>query len=249
MVAQSGARVKVGDPVAWVRYDDGLTQEFPLDRLRLADFRHSVPWRQVRSRHGQAHYPGSYASATTGGFVIYESRLELARLLLADFDPQVEQIYAQPFRLAARAGGRVRHHVPDFLLVSAGGTARLVNVKPAARLQDPEVTEALAWPGVLAGRLGWEYEVWSGTDAAVLENVRFLAGYRRPGAVPAAEAERAWELVRDGEHLADAELRLAGGRPRHEVRPALLALLWAGRLTTDLTRPLSGESVLRRRPA
>jgi hypothetical protein len=162
MVAQSGTRVKVRDPVAWVRYDDGLTQEFPLDRLRLADFRHSVPWRKVRSRQGQAHYPGSYASATTGGFVIYESRLELARLQLADFDPQVEQIYAQPFRLAARAGGRVRHHVPDFLLVSGEGTARLVNVKPAARLLDPQVTEALAWPGVLARRLGWEYEVWSG---------------------------------------------------------------------------------------
>ena len=101
VVAQSGIRVKVSYPVAWVRYDDGLEQEFPLDRLRLADFRHSVPWRQVRSRHGQAHYSGSYASATTGGFVVYESRLELARLLLADFDPQVERIYSQPFRVAA----------------------------------------------------------------------------------------------------------------------------------------------------
>jgi hypothetical protein len=30
MVAQSGARVRVGDPVAWVRYDDGLTQDLPL---------------------------------------------------------------------------------------------------------------------------------------------------------------------------------------------------------------------------
>jgi hypothetical protein len=201
------------------------------------------------SRHGQAHYSGSYASATTGGFVVYESRLELARLLLADFDPQVEQIYAQPFRLAARVGGRARHHVPDFLLVSASGTARLVNVKPAERLRDPQVAEALAWPGALAGRRGWEYEVWSGADAVVLENVRFLAGYRRPGLVPAVEVERAWGLVRDGEQVADAELRLAGGRPRHEARPAVMALLWSGRLTTDLTRPLSGESVLRRRPA
>jgi TnsA endonuclease N terminal len=184
--------------------------------------------------------------------VVYESRLELARLLLADFDPRVEQIYAQPFRLVARIGGRVRHHVPDFLLVSAAGTARLVNVKPAERLQDPQVAEALAWPGVLAERRGWEYEVWSGTDASALENVRFLAEYRRPGLVPATEIDRAWELVRDGEQLADAELRLAGSRPRHEVRPALLSLLsllWAGRLTTDLSRPLSGESVLRRRPA
>ena len=78
MVARSGARLKVSDPVAWVRYDDGLTQEFPLDRLRLADFAGSVPWRQVRSRHGQTHYSGAYVSATMGGFVMYESRLELS---------------------------------------------------------------------------------------------------------------------------------------------------------------------------
>jgi hypothetical protein len=84
-------------------YDAGLAQEFPLERLRLDDFRHSVPWRRVRSRHGQAHYSGSYASATTGGFVVYESRLELARLLLADFDPQMEHIYAQP---PSRSGSR-----------------------------------------------------------------------------------------------------------------------------------------------
>jgi hypothetical protein len=152
MVAQSGARLKLSEPVAWVRYDDGLTQKFPLDRLRLADFRYWFPWRQVRSQHGQAHYSGSYASATMGGFVVYESRLELARLLPADFDPHVQQIYTQPFRLVARVGGRVRHHVSDFLLVSAAGRARLVNVKSAMRLQDPQVAEALAWPRVLAER-------------------------------------------------------------------------------------------------
>lgn len=246
MLAQHGAEVKAAGPVAWIRYNDGSVLEFALDRLRLADFAGSVPWRQVRSRHGDAHYCGSYASATTGGFVIYESRLELARLLLADFDPQVRHIYAQPFRLVAGSGGRLRHHVPDFLLVTKAGTARLVNVKPAARLADPDIAEALAWPGVLAGRRGWEYEVWSGADVTLLDNVRFLAGYRRPGVVPAEQVERAWRCVRDGEQLADAELRLAGDRPRHEARPALLALLWAGRLTTDLTRPLSGESVLRR---
>src|SRR5216683_2969984 len=192
MVAQSRARLKAHDPVVWVRYDDGSAQEFALDRLRLADLCDSVPWRQVRSRHGQDHYSGSYASATMAG------------------------------------------------------TARLVNVKPAARLADPKIAEALAWPGVLAERHGWEYEVWSGADVTVLENIRFLAGYRRPGVVPAGEVERAWACVRDDEQLADAELRLAGGRPRHEARPALLALLWSGRLATDLTRPLSGESVLRR---
>jgi hypothetical protein len=122
MVARSGTGVEPCYLVAWVRYDDGLTQGFALVRLRLADFRHSVPWRQVRSRHGQPHCSGSYASVATGGFVSYESRLELARLLLADFDPQMEQIYAQPFRLAARVGGRVRHHVQRVYVVELRGT-------------------------------------------------------------------------------------------------------------------------------
>ena len=40
------------------------------------------------------------------GHVIYESRLELARLLYADFDPSVNRIVAQPFLLTTRSTGK-----------------------------------------------------------------------------------------------------------------------------------------------
>ncbi|MGI5191683.1 LysR family transcriptional regulator [Promicromonospora sp. CA-289599] len=46
----------------------------------------AAPWRVLRWRHGQAHYSGWHWSATTGGHVVYESRLELARLLLDTHD-------------------------------------------------------------------------------------------------------------------------------------------------------------------
>jgi len=46
---------------------------------------------------GQKHYSGTRWSATEGGHVIHESRLELDRLLYADFDPRVNRIVAQPF--------------------------------------------------------------------------------------------------------------------------------------------------------
>jgi hypothetical protein len=82
--------------------------------------------------------------------LVYENRLELTRLLLADFDPAVTAIAAQPFLLRAHAGGRVRRHVPNFFLVRADESALLVNVKPAARLADPAVAGALEWPGRLA---------------------------------------------------------------------------------------------------
>ena len=233
-------------PSASVRYDDESVRELPFGQLRLADFTWSVPWRKFRSVRGQLHYPGRYASATMGGPVVYESRLELARLLLADFDPAVQAIYAQPCRIVARVDGRIRRHVPDFLLATTSGTVRVVNVKPAARLADPKIAQALAWPGELIEKRGWEYEIWSGADRVVLENVRFLAAYRRAGVVPEADIERAWDSVRDGDQLAVAEHRLAEGRPRHEARPPIMALLWSGRLTTDLSRPLSGDWVLRR---
>ncbi|WP_258021521.1 TnsA-like heteromeric transposase endonuclease subunit [Streptomyces anatolicus] len=166
-----------------------------------------------------AHYSGEYASATTGGQVVYENRLELARRLLADFDPSVCGIFAQPLRMVARVDGKVRSHVPDFLLVMRSGTVRVVNVKPASRLQNPKVALALAWPGHLIVRHGWEYEIWSGADPTLLENIRLLAAYRHPGVVPADEVERAWREVLDGEELALAERRLAGtGSPRKPVR-------------------------------
>ncbi|MFQ6197236.1 TnsA-like heteromeric transposase endonuclease subunit [Streptomyces sp. NPDC000405] len=246
-VRSSGsARRRCRVSTASIRYEDAPVREVPVRQLRLADFAESKPWRAVRSVHGMTHYSGKYSSATTGGHVVYESRLELARLLLADFDPAVKGIFAQPCRLAARVGDRLRHHVPDFLLVMRSGTVQVVNVKPANRLEDPKVAEALAWPGELIRQHGWGYEIWSGADRVLLENVRFLAAYRRPGVVPEPEVEQAWQQVVDGEELALAERRLAGGRPPEEARPALMALLWSGRLTTDLSRPLSGESVLRR---
>ncbi|MEW1757569.1 TnsA-like heteromeric transposase endonuclease subunit [Streptomyces cyaneofuscatus] len=162
----------------------------------------------------------------TGSHVVYESRLELARLLLADFEPSVCGIYAQPLRVGARFGGKVRSHVPDFLLVMRSGAVRIVNAKPTARLQDPEVAQGLARPGQVVERHGWEYEIWSGAPPTLLENIRFLAAYRRRGVVPADEAERAWQEVVEGEELELAERRLAGERKREEARPALLALLW-----------------------
>ncbi|MFD9069112.1 hypothetical protein [Streptomyces lasiicapitis] len=98
-------------------------------------------------------------------------------------------------------------------------TVHVVNVRPASRLQDPKVAQALAWPGHLIERHGWEYEIWSGAEPTLLENIRFLAAYRHPGVAPADEIERAWQEVVNGEELALAERRLDGdGSPKKPVR-------------------------------
>jgi hypothetical protein len=99
--------------------------------------------------------------------------------MLADFDPLVTGIAAQPFLLTGPDQDRTRRHVPDLLLVHADGGVRIVDVKAPSRMTDDRVREQFAWTErVCAGR-GWVFESWSGTDPRLLANVRFLAGYRR----------------------------------------------------------------------
>lgn len=43
--------------------------------------------------------------------MMYESRLELARLLLVDFDIDVRAIYVQPCQLSAKVAGQIRRHI------------------------------------------------------------------------------------------------------------------------------------------
>jgi hypothetical protein len=165
-----------------VRYRDaaGQVREGLLERVAVEDLLGGGPVRQFRWFKGRRFYSGWYWSATTGGLVAYESRLELARILLADFDSEVTAIAAQPFLLSGFDGGRLRNHVPDLLLRSVSGLVTVVDVKPAHRLDDPEVQAVFGWTERTIAVRGWDFEVWSGAKAVLLENVRFLAGYRRP---------------------------------------------------------------------
>ena len=60
----------------------------------LGDIGTAYPWRTFRWYMGQKHYSGWYWSTTDQCSVIYESRLELCRLLYADFDLAVRHIVA-----------------------------------------------------------------------------------------------------------------------------------------------------------
>jgi TnsA-like endonuclease N terminal len=170
-VAGSGWVVRYRDAAGTIRHSE-------LTGVRAAVLATGRPWRTFRSRRGQLHYSGWYWSSTVKRLVAYESRLELVRLLLADFDPGVVEIAAQPFRIEGQRDRRPRAHVPDFLLIRRDGSAIVVNVKPADRLSHGRVAESLAWAGELFADRGWHHEVWSAEQPARMANIRFLAGSR-----------------------------------------------------------------------
>jgi hypothetical protein len=86
----------------------------------------------ARLLRGQQHHVNQ--SSTT--------RLELARLLFADFDPAVRGI-AQPFLLKAVVEGQARKHIPDDIVITEHGPV-VVDVKPHCRLSTPAVAFTFA---------------------------------------------------------------------------------------------------------
>ncbi|MDN3243033.1 TnsA-like heteromeric transposase endonuclease subunit [Glycomyces tritici] len=227
-----------------VRYrrDGGEFVDTTMNLARVDALAASVPVREFRWYKGRKHYSGWYWSSTTGGMVAYESLLELARILLADFDPDVCGIAAQPFQMAESTESKTRSHVPDLLLLHQDRTVTVVDVKPANRLDDPVVTAVFEWAGTLVRMRGWRFEVWTGVDAVLLANVRFLAGFRRPSVIDAALLGPLAEIAAAQGTVGGVERVARSLGPAAKVRPALLHLIWRGVFAADLAVPLSLET-------
>jgi hypothetical protein len=157
--------------------------------------------------------------------VAYESRLELARIMLADFDPGVTVIASQPFRLIAADGSRIRSHVPDILLLTSDGGATVVDVKSPAKREDPDVRAVMEWTRRTVGLRGWGFEDWYGAPPRLLGNVRFLAGYRRRTVIDESLIPAVLRAAVGGTAITDLERAVPEADPVL-VRPVVLHLLW-----------------------
>jgi hypothetical protein len=174
------------------------------------------------------NWPGSCWRTSTGGVVA---------------------VAAQPFQLVGADGGRIRRRVPDVLLVDRDGGVTVVDVKAASRLADPCVQAQFSWTRRLTGLRGWGFEVWSGADRRLLDNVRFLAGYRRRCVIAADVVPAVLDAASGQPTIGSIEQALSDRHPWALVRPVVLHLLWVGRLEADLGRPLGVDTPVRAVPA
>lgn len=226
-----------------VRYvaADGEMVTTSLRQLDLGRAATALPVRRVKSHARQHHYSGRFWSSTTAGHVPYESRLELDRLWLADFDPGVRWIAAQPMWFVGFDEGVARRHAPDLLLTDQRGSMTVVDVKPAKFVKRPEVQAVFRWTARLCQAKGVRYEVWSGAEPVALANIRAFAVARR--GIEAADLAAACAVGRAGMTVGQVEDLLAiSGQPRGRL--AVMGLLWRGDWTVDMTRPVDGTSVI-----
>jgi hypothetical protein len=104
--------------------------------------------------------PGLYWCATQNAHVGYESRLELSRLMLADFDPTARKIVSQPFQLRGIVGGERIRRVSDYMVCTDSGPL-VIDVNPVRALQDPDVAHLFDLTCHVIESSGWRYEIAS----------------------------------------------------------------------------------------
>ncbi|SLI26563.1 TnsA endonuclease N terminal protein [Mycobacteroides abscessus subsp. bolletii] len=222
---------------------DAVRVDADLRSVSLAAVIQGMPVRRVHTAAGKKNYIGEFWSATTGAHLPYESRLELDRLWLADFDSSVAWIATQPFWMRGKDGCDVRRHVPDVLLRLTSGDFVVVDVKPMEFQSEPRVAAVLNWTSRACAARGWRYEVWGGADPVLLANIRHLGRARRAWMLADAAVQiaddvdpsgKTWRVVRDELHAAGVDC----------ADWCISAMLWRGMWTADLSSPLGVDTVL-----
>lgn len=167
--------------------DEVVTRLSDVDAVRVAD---GQPVRDFPVYVGRHNYSGYFWSATMGRHAVYESLLELSWLWLADFDPRVQKIAAQPMHWRGSDASRIRTRIPDFLCLLSDGSVHIVDVKTPEAAAEPDAIESLGWTRLQCLDRGWSYEVWTGADPVGLRNVKLLASTRRPHVLAALDIGR-----------------------------------------------------------
>jgi len=210
-----------------------------LEDAALLDFGQVKAFRRPPAYRGQGNFPGWWWSVTTRAHVAYESWLERHYIIEADRDIRVTGISGQPFKLNWSEGRKQIRHVPDLFCRMLEGKGVVTDCRPADKI-DEDLRHKAAVTAAACGIIGWDYRVAVEPDPVWAANLRWLSGYRHPRFGDEQLEELLITLFACPQPLGQAAQQ-AGDPIR--VRPVLFHLLWRGRLSADLGRPL-GETTL-----
>jgi hypothetical protein len=131
-------------------------------------------------------------------------------------------------------------HVPDLFCRMLEGNGVVTDCRPADKI-DEDLRHKAAVTAAACGVIGWEYRVAVEPDPVWAANLRWLSGYRHPRFGDEQLEELLITLFACPQPLGQAAQQ-AGDPIR--VRPVLFHLLWRGRLSADLGRPLGETTVV-----
>jgi hypothetical protein len=179
------------------------------------------PLRQVIGRSSQINNGWHRTNKHPKGYLPGESRPELALfLVLAEMDPNITVVAAQPAEIPFSHDGKACRHFPDYAVIEAGESV-LYEVKTARKYAEREVVRRLSGACRSVEARGWSYFV-----AIDTEMKRAVGSGEKP--------------------IADIVSALSGMGDEAPTLHTVLSLAANARLFIDLTRPIGRESLVRR---
>lgn len=188
------------------------------------------------------NYEGYYWFSRTGQHLWYESLTEYSALMWLDFSQPIVGISTQP--LCITFADRSTHY-PDFFTVHRDGTQTLYDVRPQSQIDDDAV-EVFTKTRDLCARIGWPYRVLGVLELPMRHNLEWLAAYRHPRYKAPPEIREILDgVLSEPARLFDVARAISTGAPAFSIH-YVYNLLWTGEIRTDLARPLSWNTILRR---
>ncbi len=229
------------DGIQLVYTDDrGRRHAIALHEAGTIDFGRTQVFREPPAYRGQRNFPGWWWSVTTRSHVAYESWLERHHVIEADRDARVTGIAGRPFALTWPSGKRQVKHIPDLFCRMFDGGSAITDCRPVSKT-DADFRHKCAVTAAACQVAGWEFRLVGEPDPVWAANLRWLAGYRHPRFADPGLEELLVTAFAQPKPLAEAAKQ---GGDSIRVLPVLFHLLWLGRLTGDLSRPLGTGTVL-----
>ncbi|QZN77682.1 TnsA endonuclease N-terminal domain-containing protein [Paenibacillus sp. DR312] len=124
-------------------------------------------------------YRGKEPFLKIGEMIPWDSFLERDYIRLADFDLEVNMIYAQDEKITYLYNGKVRNHFPDFKVITNDNQVWIVEVKPNAFVNDEENQKKYLAGRAFCEERGWTYIVVTEDDIRpgfLQQNLSLLRG-------------------------------------------------------------------------
>ena len=198
--------------------------------------------RKVITRSG-ARVRGLFASLKSERLIPWESALERDALLVKEFDRTVRRMREFQECLQIRTSDAAFDAYPDFLVEPFDGPPFLVEVKSDVDASDENVRQRLHLVAAHLAEASQQYVVWCERDIRLqprLSTLEMLITFRRPGADSVLRSQS------DIAHLLADEpaTTFALAARRLGCRSRVLQLIANDLLSTDLSHPISDDSVL-----
>ncbi len=230
-----------GHAVSWIdatgRKRRALASAALLHEPMAMNRRARVPATHPQKRNTQGYYWFSQLEK----HVWFESMEEYSALMYLDHTENVSGVSAQPMRIDFDDN---RFHFPDYLLAYERGRQELVNVRPAA-LIDERAQRQFATLTEVCSTIGWSHRVFDGLAPAERFNLEWIAAYRHGRHEPNAEVESAlFGVIGDGQRFG-AIWSFCRRQGRPHVLAGLYNLMWRREIVFDLSRPFAMDTLLR----